>query len=166
LVFGVGGVGFDGAGDDAESGEGEDDAGLLAEVFGVAGAVEVALEELDLVLELIGGEVLGEAGFLLYFRFGLDRHRRDEPLGDGFDDLADAGLGDFVFISEPPSGHVMDEVEAVNFEVAGGGGKGRCGVHERLREKKSKVQSPRSKVGRGLGRADHATQGCGLVWSI
>jgi hypothetical protein len=175
--FDVGGEGFDGAGDGAESGEGEDDAGLLAAVFGVAaGAVEVVLEELELVLELVGGDVLGEAGFFFQLGVGFDGQGLGEPLGDAFDDLADAGLGDFVLFGEPPGGHVIDEVEAVDFEVAGGGGQERVqGSGFRVDmavapgQKGFQVPSdplarvPRFQVGTA---AEECMRGCGLVWSI
>ncbi len=166
--FDVGGEGVDGAGDDAEAGEGEDGAGLLAEVFGVAGAVEVGLELLDLVIELVGGDVLGEAGFLLLLQLAFRLQSDGEPIGDGFDDLADASLGDFVFFGEPPGGEVLDEVEAVDFEIARGrrqGGRGEhCGCS--WWKKGFKFQVSGFKFGKLEFLAQECTQGYGLVWSI
>lgn len=88
----VGREGINGAGEGAESGEGEDDAGLLAEVLGVAGAVPEGLQFLNLVIELVGGDLPGETGFLLLLQLGFQRESLSEPGVDAVDNLADAGL--------------------------------------------------------------------------
>jgi hypothetical protein len=120
---GVGGEGFEHARDDTEAAKGDDDAGLVAEVFGIAGAVEVGLQLFNLVLELIGGQVLCEACFFLLLEIGFHGEGFGEPMGDASDDLANAGLGNPVFFGDPASGNVIDKAEAVDVEVAGSGRK-------------------------------------------
>ena len=124
------GEGVDRAGEDAEAGEGEDGAGLLAEILGIAGAVPVDLELLDLVLQPFGGEVLREAGFLLLLQLGFHGQGGGEPVVDVMDDLADAGLGEVVFVGEGAGGDELDEMVAVDFEITRGRGEGDGGGHE------------------------------------
>ena len=45
--------------------------GLLAEVFGIARGLPEILKLLDLMLELIGGQVLGKADFALSLGLGM-----------------------------------------------------------------------------------------------
>ena len=122
---GVGGEGFDRAGEDAEASQGGDDAGLLAEVFGVVRGVPEDPQVCELIAELVGGQVLGEAGFLLLLQFGFDGQSRGEPVADALDDLADAGLGNAVFLGDGSGGSELDQVHFVDVEVAGGGREGR-----------------------------------------
>jgi len=113
-----GGEGVDGAGYDAETGKRDDGAGLLAEVFGVAGGGPKRFQTLDLMFELIGGQVLSEADFALERRIRRHRNRIREPLRYARHDLADARLRDVVFRSEISRRNVLDEVCAVNLKVA------------------------------------------------
>ncbi len=126
----------------AEASEGEDGAGLLAEVFGVARAVPEVLEGFDLVLELSSREVDGEAFFFFDVLLRLEGQHVGEPLGDAGGDLADAGLGNAEFLSDLAGGAEFDEGEAVDFEIAGSGRK--CGQHGKLLEKRTKNQEPKN----------------------
>jgi hypothetical protein len=156
----------DGAGEDAEAGFGPDDAGLLAEVFGVGGGGPDGGELFGLVLELISREGDGEALFLLRLEFGFGREHLANPGGDFADDLADAGLGDAVIASDLAGGDELDLIFAVDGEVAGGG---REGVdhgwafliaESRCRKRMSKVESGKWKA-EGWGRRDPAVS---AVW--
>jgi hypothetical protein len=123
----IGGEGVEGVGGGAEAGEGEDGAGLLAEILGITGGVPEVLEGFDLVLELSSREEDGVAFFFFEVLLGFEREDFGEPVGDAGDDLADAGLGNLVFFGDLAGGEEFDEGEAVDFEVAGSGGQGAGG---------------------------------------
>jgi hypothetical protein len=139
---------------------------LLAEIFGVAAAVPVVFEFLDLVLELGSREVDGVAFFFFDVLLGFDGQHFGEPVGDLADDLADAGLGDLKFFGEAAGGEEFDEVEAVEFEVAGGGGKrrewerGRVGEgeigHGMLLGGKRRIQKAKGRMQKAKGKVQNA----------
>jgi hypothetical protein len=79
-------------GDFGERGEETNDDG---EIFGFAGLLPGELGFVEVAMEALGGDVLGEAdlggltGFIGCGKVLL------QPIGDAVDELADAGLGDF-----------------------------------------------------------------------
>jgi hypothetical protein len=154
----------------AEAGEGLDGAGLLAEIFGIAAAVPVVLELLDLVPELSSREMDGEAFFFLDVLLRLHGQHFGEPVGDVGDDLADAGLRNLVFFGEAAGGEEFDEREAVDFEIAGRrgardsglGAEGSGSEHGKLLGWEFRMQN--SEFRNGI--AQECTKGCGLVWSF
>src|SRR5438045_3827621 len=102
------GEGVESAGGDAEACEGENGAGLLAVVFGVAAAVPHVLKLLDLILELGSREVDGEAFFFFLVSFRLFGKHLGEPVGNAADDLSDASLGNLEFLGDPAGGKELD----------------------------------------------------------
>jgi hypothetical protein len=123
FVF-VGKEEVDGAGEDAEAGLGGDDTEELAVVFDFVAGVPDCLEVFELVLELVSREGLRESLLLVDLEIGFGGEALGNPVAGAADDLADAGLGDFVFFGEAAGGEVFDLIEAVDFEVAGRGRKG------------------------------------------
>jgi hypothetical protein len=120
IFFDLGGEGVEGGGGDAEAGESEDGAVLLAEAFGIAGGGPERFELFDLVAELSRSQVDGKAFLLFDVAFRWGGQDFGEPVVDAGDDLADAGLRDFEVFGDAVGGEEFNRVLAVDFEVAGG----------------------------------------------
>jgi hypothetical protein len=154
VVSSIVGEGVEVVGGDAEAGEGEDAASLLAKVFGVTGGIPVVLEVLDLVLKLRSREVDGIVLFFLDVLLRLDGEHLGEPIGDAGDDLADTGLGNVEFLGDTAGGEEFDEGEAVDFEVAGRRGardsrlgvEGHCWGHGKLLGEKFRMQNSELRI--------------------
>jgi len=106
------------AADDAEAGLGGGETHAKAGVFVVLGHVPETICLLVLVLEAISRDLAGEMRFLLFGDFRLRRKDLAEPFDDAADDLADAGLGDFVEIGLGAGGAAGDVDGVVDGEVA------------------------------------------------
>ena len=79
---------------------------------------------IEVAMESVGGNVLGEADLGGLAGFVVSREVFGEPVGDAADDLADARLGDFQFFGGLAGAEAVDDEAFVGEEVAGGGGKG------------------------------------------
>src|SRR5262245_56160930 len=73
------------------------------------------------MLETVSRDLAGQVNFLLFGNFGLGRNDLAQPFNDAADDLADAGLGDFVLFGLGVGGAADDVDIVVDVEVAVGG---------------------------------------------
>lgn len=103
-------------GDFGEGGEEADDDG---DVFGFTGLLPSVLGFVEVAMEALGGDVLGEADLGGLTGFVGCGQVFFEPDGDAVEELADAGLGYFQFFGGLTGARAVDDDAFVGEEVAG-----------------------------------------------